>query len=1310
MRQRLISNRYQILKRLGVGAMGEVYKVGDLKNNSIIALKVLSKQKTCSEMVQRFKREFRLLAELHHPNLCEVYDFGMLKDGRSYFTMEYVNGLNIFEFSRKLSCPVRKDIHNGVYSLIVQLCRALEYIHAKGLIHYDIKPGSVLVQLTDNKIDNAVVKLMDFGLADERQLVDGTVIKGTFPYIAPEIIKGKGVSIDHRADLYSLGVLLYEVFIRRSFHSEEKTSFVSLLKRETELVSTLPSKIVSSIPRGIDQLILRLLAVEPAQRYSRANEVIREISKIANMRFENETEKTLEGYLLSSRFVGRDKEMELLKSLYEKARQGESKVILITGDVGIGKSRLSKEFKIFVQLERGYCFTGYAHRDKTQILEPFHDIFKELINYLPTNSKLSRGTRFSLAVLYKIFPDLVNGKLKKHLPILVPLEPQAEKLRVLDALSELVRFVAAELGAMVILLEDLHWADDLSLQFLEYLGRNLGDRNILICGTGRKEETKSNQAFNKMVTNLENEGYFTQLDLKPLNIKSLYYFLDSMITSESNSPGLVKYLMEKTSGNPYFAEEIMRIMFRRRGVIIGEQIAMADFQKIAIPETIEDVVLKRVADLERPSQKVIKFAGVLLKGFNYDMMRHLTGLDDTDLSSALWDLKRRQILVEEGNEYRFYHATLQEAVHKRLGDREKRDLNYKIARTLEKIYQGRQKTVVEDLAHYFINARHKKKGIKYGLQAAKKSSEQFANEQAIRFYKDVLVLISDKNPKLRFDILLKLAHIEGIVGYGDDAFSHLYKALSLKTGSIYKKSLIYFGISGMYASKGYYNKVLYIEQKAKKLLKKMKPGWLRSLLEININCRICETYLSIGDYERACKFNFDISHFPKRGLKEKEMIREQAIVHHALASIEYHKRPYGRDNYDKAIFYYKKAIKYCKKIKLEDHIVVVLNNLGATYLDRFDFQNALFCLQKSIHRAEKIGYHYSVSITLCNLSDIFREKGAYLKALDYAHKAFSFAKKIGNSLVIGIALYETGRCFFQLGNYKEAEGYVEKALNIFRTPHWNEEKFSVLRYLAEIYQAMSDYTKALRLYRKALKNFSEAKYQRDIANLLMNIGSVFTEIGEFSKAKRHIENALKIADTLGLKDVEIEYYMVLCRINIILEDYALATDCYEEGIKKAKKLGMKRRSLQFLLLAAQIYYHKNRYLEGLKIANKSVGLAKDMGTKDLYAEALLMKAKHEIKQDNLSRVELIKILDEATKVAEELDCPEILWKIYYSYGRFFQAHKKYLVALDYYHRCNKIFGDVCAKITKESYKKSYLTRPDRNKVIAAANEIEKLLN
>ncbi len=206
----LIESRYRILDVIGAGGMGILYRVSDeAKDSEIIALKTvrlnLPKAET-PDSIERFQREFQLLTQLRHPNLVSVYDYGITTEGELYFTMEWIEGGNLEPTEQPLT-------PSATIPVMIQICRALAYLHARGVIHGDLKPRNALMTAGAGDADEAdrQVKLVDFGVAHEIRFTEARARYFTLGYSAPEIRKSQ--AIDHRADLYSLGAMWYALLV-----------------------------------------------------------------------------------------------------------------------------------------------------------------------------------------------------------------------------------------------------------------------------------------------------------------------------------------------------------------------------------------------------------------------------------------------------------------------------------------------------------------------------------------------------------------------------------------------------------------------------------------------------------------------------------------------------------------------------------------------------------------------------------------------------------------------------------------------------------------------------------------------------------------------------------------------------------------------------------------------------------------------------------------------------------------------------------------------------------------------------------------
>jgi serine/threonine protein kinase len=258
---RLLAGRYRIIALLGKGGMGEVYRADDLTLGQPVALKFLPDEASRDEgLLERFRNEVKIARRVSHPNVCRVYDVGEV-DGHTFFTMEYVDGEDLASLLRRIG----RLPHDKALDIARQLCSGLAAAHAKGVLHRDLKPANIMLD------GRGQVVITDFGLAGLNDQIHGADIRsGTPAYMAPEKLAGKEVT--PQSDLYSLGLVLYEVFTgRRAFTAEALTAIV---RGGAASSPSRPSSVVKDLDPAVERVILRCLEPEPRMRPASAISVV----------------------------------------------------------------------------------------------------------------------------------------------------------------------------------------------------------------------------------------------------------------------------------------------------------------------------------------------------------------------------------------------------------------------------------------------------------------------------------------------------------------------------------------------------------------------------------------------------------------------------------------------------------------------------------------------------------------------------------------------------------------------------------------------------------------------------------------------------------------------------------------------------------------------------------------------------------------------------------------------------------------------------------------------------------------------------
>lgn len=265
-----LDGRYEIQELIGVGGMATVYKAKDIKNNRTVAIKILKDEfSQNSEFIRRFKNESKAIAVLSHPNIVKVYDvsFG---DVIQYIVMEYIDGITLKEYIEQQEKSI--DWKMAVY-FTSQILKAMQHAHEKGIVHRDVKPQNMML------LQDGTIKVTDFGIArfsntETRTMTDKAI--GSVHYIAPE--QARGERTDGKSDVYSIGVMLYEMLTGQLPFQADSAVSVAIMQLQSNPKP--PREINPEIPQGLEEITLRAMRKEPVQRYQSAEEMLKDLQKV----------------------------------------------------------------------------------------------------------------------------------------------------------------------------------------------------------------------------------------------------------------------------------------------------------------------------------------------------------------------------------------------------------------------------------------------------------------------------------------------------------------------------------------------------------------------------------------------------------------------------------------------------------------------------------------------------------------------------------------------------------------------------------------------------------------------------------------------------------------------------------------------------------------------------------------------------------------------------------------------------------------------------------------------------------------------
>ncbi|MEP6774072.1 MAG: AAA family ATPase [Chloroflexota bacterium] len=739
--------------------------------------------------------------------------------------------------------------------------------------------------------------------------------------------------------------------------------------------------------------------------------------------------------LVSPVTIGRGSYLHALEMALAEAVTGRGGAILVSGEAGVGKSRLlgegeARAARMGMMIVRGNCWEN----DRALPYAPLLDLLRSL---LFSQSFVDRETHWQpyAPELIKLLPDLAS-----FFPGLMPspqLEPEQEKRRLFDAICGLLSDLAAAQPLMVAI-EDVHWADDVSLEFLLYAARQAQKKGTFFVITYREGDDVAR--LSRWLAALDRERLVVEMRLGRLTREDVNLMLQAIfeLGRPVHGPFLdAIYLL--TEGNAFFIEEVLKSLVQSGGIYLeGGVWERKPVEELSIPRSVQDAVARRVEGLHGEARQTLALAAVIGRRFDFPLLQALTGRDESLLLGDIKALIAAQLVVEVSEDlFSFRHALTQRAIYSGLLARERKGIHSAIARKIEAVYESSLDAHVGDLAHHSYEAGLWAEAFDYSRRAGESAQRLYAPRAAIEHYVRALDAAAKMHAEMPFDLYLMRGSQYEILGDFENAKEDYERALSI-------------------ARKG-----------------EDKKGEWRALMEL-------------GKLWAGRDYNESGSHF-REALALARVLGEPALMAHSLNRVG--NWSLNVEQFDELEDKHEEALEIFRQLNNKQGEIETLDLLGMSWLVRGDmyasasyYRRALPLLIEADDKqgvasvlatlplaiaytyqtdsivvapeeqheewtlgiqardvAREIGLRSGEAFALAMLALVYGMRGEYDNALASARTALQIAEDIGHSQWAAASLVQVGSILCDILAYEQARPTLERAVQLARetgSQHW----------------------------------------------------------------------------------------------------------------------------------------------------------------------------------------------------------------------------------------------------------------------------------
>jgi hypothetical protein len=741
------TDRYRVVRRLGEGGMGVVYEALDREWGRAVALKRLLNYSP--EALYRFKREFRTLADVYHPNLVRLYELIISESDSPCFAMELVRGTDFVEHVRGSATDgTAPGDTDRLRRVLRQLVEGVQALHAAGRLHRDLKPSNVMVAHDER------VVVLDFGIATELtsdadvKRSDAANLVGSLAYMAPE--QGLGRALGPACDWYAVGVILYEALVGSLPFADHP---LKILLKKAKFDPAPPSAYVRSVPPDLDALCRALMDRDPERRPT-ATDILQRLGGARSAR----RPPSLLPLANRSPFVGREDELRALRGAFDAVRSGQTVTVTVGGGSGMGKSALVQRFLDDLQATHAAeILSGRAYERESVPYKAVDSLVDSLTRLLVRIEKAERpvATPPHASALARLFPVL------KRVPSLAALRDVAVedshdvRREAFGALRELVSTLATR-KPLVLYIDDAQWGDVDSVALLHEVMRPPHAPPVLLLMTYREEEAGTSPFLLEMRERWAGAADVRDVRVGPLDLEDAQSLALARIGAPHELATKMAYAVAREAkGSPFLVKELVR----------GNQLLTKDatLSRLTLAEIVRDR-LERLPSGGRRLAEVVAIAG---RPLPLPVLAAACGEIDASDDNVELLLRERLVRVRfrEGSDViEPSHDRIRETIVEQVPTSHQRAHHGDLARALE----AASSVDLEALAVHLIGSGAHERGAVIAQRAAEHAASKLAFDHAARLYRVALETHTHTHDKARA-IQIQLANSLERSGRGVEA-------------------------------------------------------------------------------------------------------------------------------------------------------------------------------------------------------------------------------------------------------------------------------------------------------------------------------------------------------------------------------------------------------------------------------------------------------------------------------------------------------------------------------------------------------------